>query len=109
LFDYSGSLTLEGTVKELRWVNPHVSLEVFGTTPENSEPTDWLLETTSPALLVRLGWTCTSLKPGDRVRAQINPLRDVDQHGGTLSTVTLIGTGKTFGTNNREQERPNID
>jgi hypothetical protein len=29
--------------------------------------------------------------------------------GGTLSTVTLLETGKTFGTNNREQERPNLE
>jgi hypothetical protein len=28
---------------------------------------------------------------------------------GTLDTVTLVESGKTFGTNNREQERPNLD
>jgi hypothetical protein len=28
---------------------------------------------------------------------------------GTLERVTSIETGKTFGTNNREQERPNLD
>ena len=104
MFDYSRSLTIEGIVKELRWVNPHVSLEIFGTTEANGEPTDWLLETTSPSVLVRLGWSRTSLKPGDHVRAQINPSRDPEQHGGTLSTVTSLETGKTFGTNNREQE-----
>ena len=49
------------------------------------------------------------LKPGDRVRAEINPLPDTDEHGGTLDTVTLLESGKTFGTNNREQERPNLD
>ena len=109
MFDYSSKLTVDGTGKELRWVNPHVSLLIFGTTQANDEPTDWLLETTSPSVLVRLGWSRTSLKPGDRVRAQINPLRDTEQHGGTLDTVTLVESGKTFGTNNREQERPNLD
>ncbi len=73
------------------------------------EPDDWLLETTSPSVLVRLGWSRTSLKPGDRVRVQINPLRDTEQHGGKLDTVTLLESGKTFGTNNREQERSNLD
>jgi hypothetical protein len=43
------------------------------------------------------------------VRAEINPLRDTEQHGGTLGTVTLLETGKSFGTNNREQERPNLE
>jgi hypothetical protein len=49
------------------------------------------------------------MRNGDRVRAQMNPLRDTEQHGGTLSTVTLIETGKTFGTNNRDLERPNLE
>jgi hypothetical protein len=34
---------------------------------------------------------------------------DTREHGGTLSTVTLIETGNAFGTNNREQERPDPD
>jgi hypothetical protein len=106
MFDYSRSLTVEGTLKELRWVNPHVSLLIFGTTQPNGEPTEWLLETTSPGVLARAGWSRTSLKPGDRVRAQIYPLRDPDQHGGTLGTVTSLETGKIFGTYNREQEEP---
>jgi Family of unknown function (DUF6152) len=109
MFDYSQSLTVEGIVKELRWVNPHVSLLIFGTTQANGEPTDWLLETTSPGVLARLGWSRTSLKPGDRVRAQIYPLRDPEQHGGTLGTVTSLATGKTFGTYNLEQEKPNLE
>jgi hypothetical protein len=50
-----------------------------------------------------------TIKPGDRVRARINPLRDTEQRGGTLDTVTLLESGKTFGTNNREEERPNLD
>jgi hypothetical protein len=41
------------------------------------------------------------------VRAAFTPSRDPEQHGGTLSTVSLLDTGKTFGTNNREQKRPN--
>jgi hypothetical protein len=109
MFDYSRQLAVEGIVKELRWVNPHVSLLIFGTTQANDEPTDWLLETTSPSVLVRLGWSRTSLAPGDHVRAQINPLRDPEQHGGTLDTVTRLESGKTFGTNNREQERPDLE
>jgi hypothetical protein len=109
MFDFSRSLTIDGTLKELRWVNPHVSLLIFGITQANGEPTDWLLETTSPGVLARLGWSRTSLKPGDRVRAQIYPLRDPEQHGGTLGTVTSLATGKTFGTYNLEQEKPNLE
>jgi hypothetical protein len=36
-------------------------------------------------------------------------LRDTDAHGGILDPVTLAESVKTFGTNNREQERLNLD
>jgi hypothetical protein len=109
MFDFSRSLTIDGTLKELRWVNPHVSLLIFGITQANGEPTDWLIETTSPGVLARLGWSRTGLKPGDRVRAQIFPLRDPEQHGGILGTVTSLETGKTFGTYSPEQEKPKLE
>jgi hypothetical protein len=35
------------------------------------------------------------------------PERLLQQHGGTLERVTSLETGKSFGTNNREQEKPN--
>ena len=108
MFDFSRSLTLDGTVKELRWVNPHVSVLVYGTTEVNAAPTDWLLETTSPSVLVRLGWTRASLKVGDHVRAQVFPLRDDDAHGGLLGTLTMVDSGKRFSTNIGDQERPNL-
>jgi hypothetical protein len=106
MFDGSRSLTVDGAVKELRWVNPHVSLLIYGTTRKGEEPTDWLLEMTSPSVLSRLGWTRSSFKPGDRVRAEFSPLRDVEEHGGSLRTITSIETGKTYSTNIIEQENP---
>jgi hypothetical protein len=108
MFDFSQRLTLNGTLKEMRWTNPHVSLLVYGATQPGAEPTDWLLETTSPSILVRLGWSRTSIRPGDKVSAKIAPLFDRAEHGGTLEEITLVDSGKTFGTNNREQEHPNL-
>jgi hypothetical protein len=43
------------------------------------------------------------------VRAQIHPLSDDEQHGGTVERIISLETGKTFGTNNREQEKPNLE
>ena len=104
MFDGSKTETITGTVKELRWVNPHVSLLVFGTVKAGDEPTEWLLEMTSPSVLVRLGWTRTGIKPGDRVEANIHPLRDTEEHGGSLQIIKSFETGKSFTTNLREQE-----
>jgi Family of unknown function (DUF6152) len=108
MFDFSKRVTVNGAVKELRWVNPHVSLLVYGATKEGEEPTEWLLEMTSPSVLSRLGWTKASFKPGDRVRAEFSPLRDNQQHGGSLMKITSIETSKTYSTNLLEQEDSDI-
>ena len=96
--------TITGTIKKLRWVNPHVSLLVFGTTKEGEEQSEWLLEMTSPTVLARLGWTRTSFKVGDQVEANMHPLRDAEEHGGSLQNIKSLETGKTYTTNLRAQE-----
>jgi Family of unknown function (DUF6152) len=58
----------------------------------------------APSVLVRLGWTRTSIKPGDRVEANMHPLRDAEEHGGSLQVIKSLETGKSFTTNLREQE-----
>ena len=106
MYDDTQIMTIDGTVKEVRWVNPHVSLSIFGILKEGDEPTDWLLETTSPGRLLRLGWARTSVKAGDRVLIEIHPLRDGVQHGGSVQKITSIETGKSFGTNLHELDSP---
>jgi hypothetical protein len=64
---------------------------------------------TSPSVLGRLGWMRTTFKPGDRVAANIRPLREVEEHGGSLQTIKSLETSKTFTTNLRAQETLNPD
>jgi hypothetical protein len=109
MFDPARIETVTGTVKEVRWVNPHVSLTVFGTIKEREEPSEWLLEMTSPSVLARLGWTRTSFKVGDQVEANIHPLRDAEEHGGSLQNIKSLESGKTYTTNLRAQETLNLD
>ena len=53
----------------------------------------WTIELpTSPGNLARMSWTKRSLKPGDHVIVELNPLRD-GQHGGSFKKVTLVDTG----------------
>jgi Family of unknown function (DUF6152) len=48
MFDHSKTLTIRGTVVELRWVNPHVSLLIKGIINDGDEEEEWLMEMTSP-------------------------------------------------------------
>ena len=109
MFDKSKIETLDGTVREVRWVNPHVSLLVFGTIKDGDEPGEWLLEMTSPSVLGRLGWKRTTFSPGDRVQARIHPLRDTEEHGGLVEDMTSLVTGKTLSTNKRADENSGPD
>ena len=94
MFDPSKARTLKGTVKEFRWVNPHVSLFVLAESASGA-PELWAVELTSPGNLTRLGWTRKSLKPGDKVLVEINPLRN-GQKGGGFRKATLIDTGQVL-------------
>jgi hypothetical protein len=112
MFDHAKTVTLTGTVVELRWVNPHVTLLVNGIIKdrEGDEPSPWLLEMTSPGNLVRAGgWSRSAIKPGDKVVVEMSPLRDADKQGGALKKVTLVETGQSFTANIRAQEMPGLE
>jgi hypothetical protein len=95
MYEPTKTLTFKGTVKTFQWTNPHTILWVL-VQPQGGGPAqEWSLETTSPGVLTRAGWTRQSLKPGDRVSVTLSPLRD-GSHGGSLNSVTLLDSGKTL-------------
>ena len=98
MYDATKLVTVTGTVKEFQWTNPHAILWVYAN-PEKTGATDlWSFElSTSPGPLSRLGWTKGSLKPGDKVAVEMNPLHD-GQHGGSLKKATLLSTGQVLTT-----------
>lgn len=105
MFDHTRTLTITGTVVELRWVNPHVSLSVNGMLKEGEEPALWVMEMTSPGNLVRAGgWRRDAVKPGEKVVVDFSPLREADRKGGALKKLTVVATGEVFTANLRAQE-----
>jgi hypothetical protein len=93
MYEPTKTLTLQGTVKSFQWTNPHVIVWIL-VQPQGGGPAEeWSLETTSPGVLTRAGWTRQSLKAGDRVSVTFSPLRD-GSHGGGLNSVTLLDTGQ---------------
>jgi len=87
MFDQSQTVTLQGTVADFRWTNPHVFIEL---TVKNERGADeqWSIEMTSPEHLSRAGWRPGTLKPGDKITLNIHPMRDGVKGGQYLS-----GTG----------------
>ena len=65
MFDQRKIMTLEGTVTEFQWTNPHAFIEID--VPAGGATQHWSIELNSPNNLKRQGWTRTALKRGDRV------------------------------------------
>jgi len=87
MFDQNTVISMEGTVTYFEWINPHSWLH-FSTVTENGETQDWSLELASTGQQVRAGWTPETLKEGDQIMVEFNPLRD-GTRGGTLVSVVL--------------------
>jgi hypothetical protein len=96
MYDPTQVLTLDVTVKEFQWSNPHALVWVLTEPKEGVQPELWSIELpTSPAGLSRMGWDKRSLSTGDHIVLEINPLRD-GQHGGSFRKATVLSTGKVL-------------
>lgn len=74
MFDQRKIMTLEGTVREFQWTNPHSFIELDVT--RGGKVQRWAIELNSPNNLTRQGWRRNSLTAGERVSVRIAPLRD---------------------------------
>ena len=87
MFDAEKSKTLEGTVKEFQWTNPH-SWILMTVDNAQGQPEQWAIEMGGPSGLARQGWVPKTLTPGMKVKTVIHPLRD-GTAGGQFMAITL--------------------
>lgn len=67
--------SVSGVVEEFRFRNPHGVIRVNGASSDGTEGT-WTIETNSPNILKRRGWTEESIKAGDEVVIEGFPAND---------------------------------
>src|SRR3974390_3319939 len=87
-YDLEHSVTVEGTVKQVNWTNPHITFVIETDVKEGPQSGTWVFEVSSPGVLTRSGWTKRSLQPGDHAVFHYAPLRD-GSPGGFLMRVKL--------------------
>ena len=80
-------ITLEATVTEFRFVNPHVQV-YFDITTEAGEIEQWQGELTAPNKLARGGWTKNTLQPGDQIRITGRAARN-DGHSVAINEIIM--------------------
>jgi len=79
-------LTLTGTVREFQWSNPHSYIQLI-VERDGGTKQEWSLEMGANAYLYNLGWRPSTIKAGDKLRVQVQPLRN-GEHGGLVLEIT---------------------
>jgi hypothetical protein len=87
MYERDKTLSVQGTVKEFAFMNPHSWLYIV-VRDANGRTTEWAIESSSTASLLRRGWGRDSIKPGDAITATFRPMRD-GSPGGELESLTL--------------------
>jgi len=74
-FDGSKTVTLEGKIAVMEWVNPHSWLNIDVPTADGKVER-WKVEGGSPAVLLRLGWNRDSFPIGAKIKVTGSPAKD---------------------------------
>lgn len=90
MFNQRQIMTLDGTVVQFQWTNPHAFIELE--VRQGNATRHWSIELNSPNNLTRQGWRRTSLRSGERISLRMNPLRDGQPGGLFLDLRKADGT-----------------
>jgi hypothetical protein len=93
-FDAQKPVTLKGTVVKWEMINPHgwITIDV---TQQDGKTAQWMIETSNPNGLMRLGWSKRSLKPGDEITVEAYRAKD-GSNTANAAQVTLADGRKVF-------------
>lgn len=89
MFDRDKLITIDGTVKEFQWTNPHILLWVLASGKGDSAL--WAIEGGSPGMLAQVGWSKHLLNAGDKVTVLVHPLKDGRMGGSFVKLTTADG------------------
>lgn len=93
-FDTTKELTLQGTVTEWIWANPHCFLK-FDAKDDTGTVRNWVVETGNPTDMSRSGWARLSFKVGDAVTVTLQPVKSGAPVGRIRSV--LLPNGQRLG------------
>ncbi len=77
-YDLEREVTLEGTITEYKWANPHTYIELQ-TSGENGITQVWEIEASSAVVMRNRGWAADTVTVGDQVTIFANPSTDPTQ------------------------------
>jgi len=102
-YDRTKPKTLTGTVTKLDWINPHARFFIDNKEADG-KVINWEVELGPPAMLMRNGWTRTSLVIGAVVTVNGSLAKD-GSHLLNASTVTLSNGKRVFAGSSGDEEQ----
>ena len=106
-FDGSKTVTLEGKVVMMEWVNPHSWLHIDVTKPDGTVER-WKVEGGSPNVLQRLGWNRNSLPAGTKVKVVGSPAKDGAKRLNSRSLEFPDGRKMSLGGSNPDEAKDRL-
>src|SRR5262245_41403760 len=94
-YDGQKRATFTGPVTKIDWINPHARFFVDVKDATSGKVTNWEIELSAPAMLMRRGWSQNSLKIGQVVTVNVS----LAKNGAPIanaSTVTLADGKRLF-------------
>ena len=93
-FDFEKPVTLQGVVVKWEMINPHgwITVDVAGPAGQKVR---WMVETSNPNGLMRLGWTKNTLKAGDPITIDAYRAKD-GSNTANAARVTLADGRRVF-------------
>jgi hypothetical protein len=88
MFDNEHQTKIEGTVTKFEWTNPHVYIQL-AVADAGGQIRNYAVECANPGILNRVGWKFNIVKPGDKLKLVVAPLRDNPTGGGLLHEMVL--------------------
>lgn len=91
MFDMKKTQVLNGTVTSFNWQMPHVWIHLMLPGP-GGKTMEWAGECHSPNIIARKGWKSNTVKPGDKIKVTMHPMRDGSPAGSVISVELPDGT-----------------
>src|ERR1700704_2054503 len=85
-YDRSKQANLTGPVTKVEWINPHARFFMDVKDATSGKTANWEIELSAPAMLMRRGWTMSSLKVG----ATVVVVGSMAKDGSNLANATTV-------------------
>ena len=97
IYDETKAVTVNGTVTEWLWANPHCLLQ-FDAKDDKENTVHWTAEVSNPPDMINRGWSKKMFKPGDEATITMIVAKSGEPIG-RIARITL--NGKTYEGNAR--------